>query len=222
MRFLCITDVHAEEQCFNFLNEFLSLKRYDACIIAGDLTTYGPLDFAERLVKYFDEKNIPLYCVHGNVDSVKVKDFLVKSGKSIHLIKEKVNGINLVGLGGSTTTGNNTIFEYTEDEVQGYNLQEYIDEETIIVSHCPPYGTKADKHPKLGHVGSKVLRKVIEKKRPLACISGHVHENEGTELIGSAKIVKIRPLMLGRGACLEWDDKEEEITIEYLKSREVK
>ena len=66
------------------------------------------------------------------------------------------------------------------------------------------------------HVGSKKLREIIEKRKPLACISGHVHENEGIETIGSTKILKLKPLMLGHAGLVEWNEEEKDLTIECL------
>ena len=64
--------------------------------------------------------------------------------------------------------------------------------------HCPPYGTRIDLAPKLDknlkpvyflgkpefiHVGSKSIRKFIEKRQPLLGLHGHIHESAGYDNI---------------------------------------
>ena len=50
----------------------------------------------------------------------------------------------------------------------------------ILVTHAPPYRTQCDytkrKDGKLAHVGSKAVRKIIEKRQPLLSLHGHIHD----------------------------------------------
>ena len=50
----------------------------------------------------------------------------------------------------------------------------------ILVTHTPPYNTNCDytngKDGKLIHVGSKAVRKIIEKRQPLLSLHGHIHD----------------------------------------------
>lgn len=72
-------------------------------------------------------------------------------------------------------------------------------ENCIFNFHCPPYGTELDLAPELDenltvvmkggkvsmvHVGSKVVRKAIEKYKPLMGLHGHIHESRGVYRIG--------------------------------------
>jgi len=70
--------------------------------------------------------------------------------------------------------------------------------------HCPPHNTRLDLAPKLDknlkpvfvlgeqireHVGSKSVRKFIEKYQPLMGLHGHIHESYASEKIGKTVIV---------------------------------
>ncbi|MDR3236202.1 MAG: hypothetical protein LBT48_05675 [Prevotellaceae bacterium] len=66
-----------------------------------------------------------------------------------------------------------------------YSIEEDIEKITsnipndklILITHAPPYNTNCDytkeKNGKLIHVGSKAVRKFIEKRQPLLSLHGH-------------------------------------------------
>ena len=48
---------------------------------------------------------------------------------------------------------------------------------TIYVIHAPPFNTRLDIVTTSAHVGSKYIRKFIEKEQPLLTLHGHIHES---------------------------------------------
>jgi len=48
---------------------------------------------------------------------------------------------------------------------------------TIYVIHAPPFNTKLDIIATGAHVGSKSIRKFIEKEQPFLTLHGHIHES---------------------------------------------
>ena len=48
---------------------------------------------------------------------------------------------------------------------------------TVYVIHAPPFNTKLDMITTGAHVGSKSIRKFIEKEQPLLALHGHIHES---------------------------------------------
>ncbi|MGC9182036.1 MAG: metallophosphoesterase family protein [Thermogladius sp.] len=75
---------------------------------------------------------------------------------------------------------------------------------SIFNFHAPPYNTMLDLAPKLTkdlrvvtvagvpqfeHVGSKAVRKVIEKYQPVIGLHGHIHESGGQDVIGRTVVV---------------------------------
>jgi len=49
--------------------------------------------------------------------------------------------------------------------------------ETIYVIHAPPFDTNLDMILNRNHVGSRSVRKFIEKEQPFLVLSGHIHES---------------------------------------------
>ena len=86
----------------------------------------------------------------------------------------------------------------------------------ILVSHQPPYGTKADTLKNGVHVGSKIVRSFIDTWQPLACFCGHIHEGRGIDTIGKTKIINPGPVFRGYFAYAEISD-----TVDKLEIRSI-
>lgn len=48
---------------------------------------------------------------------------------------------------------------------------------TILVTHAPPYNTNLDMISPTKHVGSRAVRKIIERYQPIVSLHGHIHES---------------------------------------------
>jgi Icc-related predicted phosphoesterase len=48
---------------------------------------------------------------------------------------------------------------------------------SILVTHCPPYGSNLDKMMLGKHVGSVAVREFIEATQPAISLHGHIHES---------------------------------------------
>jgi Icc-related predicted phosphoesterase len=66
----------------------------------------------------------------------------------------------------------------------------------IFLTHNVPYDTKLDKaskdaHPKVAgkHIGSKLVRRVVQAHKPILTIGGHMHEGTGKDKIGKTLCV---------------------------------
>ena len=136
------------------------------------------------------------------MDSRQVHDWLEREGLSMHAKKISLNGYSVVGVGGSNATPFNTPVEYTEEELWGF-AHDLVDGRTIFAPHAPPLNTCADLLSNGNHAGSKSIKEIIEKKQPVICLCGHIHEAKGEEFIGKTKLVKIQPLMWGHAVLLE-------------------
>ena len=67
----------------------------------------------------------------------------------------------------------------------------------LMVCHTPPYATKLDRLINGTPVGSPAVRRFIEMYEPHVCISGHIHESPGVDLIGRTKILNAGPSSAG-------------------------
>ncbi|MBI3855185.1 MAG: metallophosphoesterase [Planctomycetes bacterium] len=56
---------------------------------------------------------------------------------------------------------------------------------TVYVVHSPPYATTLDRlHGGITPIGSRALRRFIERRQPPLTLHGHVHESPGVERLG--------------------------------------
>ncbi len=86
----------------------------------------------------------------------------------------------------------------------------------VFLVHNPPYKTKLDlisdkKAHELAqgeHYGSLITRQLIEKYKPLLCVSGHMHESPGVEMLGSTTVVNTGSAADGRYAIIEIKNNE--------------
>ena len=129
------------------------------------------------------------------------------------MVKRKVC---IYGVGGSNPTPFQTPWEFSETKLlqiaeeahrQAMELIELAEPlaghpiPSIFVSHSPPHGTAVDQLKDGRHVGSRSIRKFIEKKCPALCISSHIHEAKGYDLVGNTPVVN--PGMLAGGGWID-------------------
>ena len=202
MRIIAITDIHGNENKVKWLIEKIRDEKFDALLIAGDITHFKGRRSAEKILNHFLELDRPIYAVMGNCDGRDVLDLLEELGISIHNKRIEIDGIGIVGFGGSNITPFSTIWEFHDDEIWESLNKNYRDEDTLLM-HVPPYKTKVDKTFTGLHVGSKALRKFIEEKQPPLVICGHIHEARGIDEIGKTLIVNPGPLFRGHYAVID-------------------
>lgn len=161
------------------------------------------LDLAEQRLK---GTGIDLYVMTGNDDEPALREVLKASAYAIDCEDRVVDvgdGYQMVSCGWSNPTPWNSPRELPEDEL-GRKLEAMIvqldDPATSIFNfHVPPYGTQLDRAPVLDRslkpvvrggqvlvesVGSKEVRRLIEKYQPALALHGHIHEARGIVKLG--------------------------------------
>jgi Icc-related predicted phosphoesterase len=82
--------------------------------------------------------------------------------------------------------------------------------ETIFVSHSPPRDTRCDVTGGREHVGSRALRRFIERHQPPLVLSGHIHESprmSGSYVDTIGRTVVVNPGQFGTSRlCGTWFD----------------
>ena len=73
----------------------------------------------------------------------------------------------------------------------------------IAIMHNPPKDTKCDTISGGVHVGSPLLRKFIENYKPLAVVTGHIHESAGISEIGETTVINPGSLSEGKYGWVE-------------------
>lgn len=154
-------------------------------------------------------KNTSVRCFisPGNDDRLEIDSVLQDCGDSVINPEGKVANIDehheMISLGFSNITPWKAPRDIPDDEL-GQKIEQLAPSvedmrNCIFNFHCPPYGSGLDTAPKLdedlspkvaygqmeiGPVGSKAVRKSIEKHQPMLGLHGHIHESRGALNIG--------------------------------------
>ena len=198
MRIIAIGDVHNDiENLIQFLEKVKSLKP-DVIIFSGDFVDIGIglkgftwNDVSTIILEELGFLNIPILAIPGNHDK-DVIPILEKRSVSIHGSGRVLGDVGFYGFGGAKTPFG-TPFEPEEEELEAGLRKAYEKVKNakikVQVTHNPPYNTKLDRITSGAHVGSKVVRKVIEELQPKAAICAHIHEARGVDTIDRTTIV---------------------------------
>jgi hypothetical protein len=201
---LAMTDIHGN---VSHLGGFADdLARADVVVIAGDITQFGRREAAGKAVGAVRERARRVLAVSGNCDRPEVEEYLQDEGLSLHGSHVVVDGVTFLGVGMSlpcpgTTPGETTeagLGECLELAARGVEPGARV----IVVSHEPPADTAADRAVEGRHVGSRSVRKFLERTQPLACLTGHIHESRGVSRVGRTVIVNPGPQARGSYALL--------------------
>ncbi len=204
---LFVSDSHDAPACIGHLEKFINEHSPKLVIFAGDITNNTPQAFAVKLFTLAKSMSCKVAAVGGNMDSLEVHKWLEAEGVSLHARKVVIDGHKLAGLGGGIEFRHNTPVEYTEAQFASA-LEGLLDNDTILVSHTPPYDTVADITSAGVHAGSKSVRDAILKHQPKACLCGHIHEASGSQMLGNTLLLKIQPLKDGHAVLLDLDTRE--------------
>jgi len=174
MRSIVVTDIHAKMSTAELVNR--AAEKYDAdnVLILGDITNFGPVGPA---VDYISSIKRTVYAIPGNCDPLDLPEVISKVAMDMHGKAVTVDGIKIVGLGGSNPTIFNTPFELPEDRIFSV-LDPLCRNVTILMVHAPAFG-HLDEIPNGMHVGSESIKRIADKYRPLVVLSGHIHEARG-------------------------------------------
>jgi Icc-related predicted phosphoesterase len=203
MRILAFSDFHGNEEAFQQARQVVENEKPDFVLVAGDIANHDS-ERAKEFLNELSEAGSPVYFVPGNMDGV---DLATWSGSAtVHALHGRCESradITLIGLGGSPHGVFRTPIEYSEESAANLlqrTLEEYHGGSLILVSHCPPKDTKADRVITGQHIGSTSVRKFVEQTNPMIVVSGHVHEAQAVDRIGSTYIVNAGPAKNGNYA----------------------
>jgi len=189
----------------------------DVVVVAGDLANRD-LQAAEHIVRELSKMAPRVFFVPGNMDNPVLADWTGTDRITcLHGKKVIHDGVSFIGLGGAVTGPCWDPFEYDEAEagrILGNAIGSGSPYPLVLVSHCPPKGTKLDLAFGHWHVGSKVVREFIEEREPVLVICGHIHEAQGIDEIGRTLIVNVGAVAHGHYASISL---EKQVKIELRK-----
>ncbi|MEK6972777.1 MAG: metallophosphoesterase [archaeon] len=203
MKILALSDIHNEIPLVDKLLWNIAKKDIDLIIICGDITNYGPKDYAERILDKLSFTRV--LAIPGNLDLNEIATLLDTRSISLHNKKIKLNGFNFVGYGGGLL-GNVGVILNMEEKVKR-DLAKLVDNKTILVTHLPPINSLLD-NVNGKHIGSKAVREIIESKKPFLHLCGHAHESANEEKIKETTSINVGALKDGTASLVEIDDKK--------------
>lgn len=197
MRILQMTDFHGSERALRASRELIQEHTPDLFLVTGDITDFGPLEYASAL---FRDLGVKALAIPGNCDPRSILGVLEDMKINLHGRRVSFRGQTIVGLGGSTPTPFGTPFELREEEMRAA-LAPLMEAGVVLATHSPPYG-RVDVVPGAGHAGSKVVAALAEEFKPRVVLCGHIHEARGVEK-GPVPCVNPGPAFSGYGALVD-------------------
>lgn len=200
MKVLVGTDFHGKESVFEAFAE-KTKKNVDIMVICGDITHFGSLQEAQRLLSLLTDLRIPVLFVPGNCDPPSLAGLDMEGVTCIHGRTVSYSDLAFLGVGASPPTPFSTPFELTEDKIMETLVQASsnlpVVRWVVLISHAPPRDTQLDKTSVGLHVGSSSVRTFIEERQPSIVFCGHIHEAKGRDKIGATLIVNPGPARHG-------------------------
>lgn len=206
MKLLVTSDLHGNLDILDKMDK--QFAQADAVLFAGDFAQFEHPETGTPALEKLCKKHETLFAVIGNcdepsfLDEIESKDISVEGSMVFH------EGLVFAGSGGGSKFTGTTPNERTEEElVSDLSILNQEENQTwdnlILLIHNPPKDTKCDMIGNGAHVGSQQLREFIEKTKPLAVITGHIHESAAVDKIGDTVVINPGPLSDGRYAWLE-------------------
>ncbi|MDR0911546.1 MAG: metallophosphoesterase [Methanobrevibacter sp.] len=234
MKILHISDVHSVIN--PKLNSYLDGNKIDLIIVSGDVTNFGPSEFALDFLNELREKNINVIAIPGNCDipeavsAIEDSDAIYAHNKII-----KFRDLIIYGFGGSNPTPFDTPLEFDEDTLykqinslinrDSVDISDSFADESlsqltknctkILLTHAPPHGGEADLIPGGAHVGSTAIEKIINEKDFDLNLCGHIHEAVSISKIANTIVSNPGNLESNHGVLIEVN-KDEILNIEIV------
>jgi hypothetical protein len=199
MRIIALSDIH---NAFSRVNEILQKnKPFDLILLVGDLTTAGSREQAEEGLDMLKSFEAPLLGVGGNMDPTGVMNLFRERNLLISGKGTIIGDVGFFGVSGCPSSLMHTPNEYSEEEIaamlnDGWDSVKNATKK-VLISHCPPFNTNADKIMLGKHVGSKSVRTFVDAKSPDLVLCGHIHEARGIDQINRTQIVNCGPANKG-------------------------
>ena len=209
-KILAISDVHGEENenLYNYLNN----NDINLVLVLGDITDFGPLEFASEFLEKIADCGVDVIAIPGNCDPKGICNAINETSFCLHNNIIAYDDAILFGYGGSNETPFNTPGEIQDNKIYGdvyellanydYVYNKEVPKVRILVTHAPPYNTEADKMENGEHVGSSGILKSIHEFEPEINVCGHIHEAKSLSKIGITTDVANPGMLKDNGAVL--------------------
>lgn len=202
MKILAIADIHGDlEKLYKLVDSLV--EKPDAVVVAGDLTPFGSEKLVPKIKSALSKVSDYVFMIPGNEDTDSVRDKMTHLKLNMHGKQMKLKDTKLIGFEGARWIESEGEVFIRYDPV--HDMLKKGKEKKVLVTHVPPFDTKADKLWTGHHVGSPFLRGLIEDYKPDFVICGHIHESRGVEKLGKTTVVNTGALADGYAAWVDTD-----------------
>jgi Icc-related predicted phosphoesterase len=196
---LILSDIHSQNiTLINILDKVQNLiNSPKICFIAGDITNFGSIEDMNEVLDIITSYNFQTFFVLGNCDPDINSGTLDTCAKHLESSAEEISSFTLVGFGSHRPRINYKLLLELKRAKKN----------VCLLTHAPPYGTKADLISFNRHGGSHEIRRTIEKYSNIfLVISGHVHESHTISTFKKCTIINPGPITRGNFAIIEIDE----------------
>jgi Icc-related predicted phosphoesterase len=199
MKLLGFSDLHGDTRLMSAA--FAASGPVDCVVLSGDITNFGGRHDARLIIDELFAHCRHVYAVHGNCDGFDVAACLEDYGCSVHGRCTTHGGIGFIGAGFSLPCPGTTPGEISDadfhDVLSRAAAGAHRTTPLVLVTHEPPFNTAIDLAYTGEHVGSRSIRRFIERRQPLLAFAGHIHEARGIDTIGATIVCNPGPLRRG-------------------------
>ncbi len=180
MKILAFVDLHGSFKALKRLEKLAKKENPDIILCAGDVSIFEQnLDYLMHKISRLKK---PVLIVHGNHEdegTLKKSCSLFENITFIHGRTYEFNNVLFIGWGGGGFSLRDKELEKKTKEFKK-KMEKF--DKVILLTHAPPYNTRLDKIIEQS-CGNKTIRNFISEntKKIKVAVSGHLHENAGTE-----------------------------------------
>jgi uncharacterized protein len=178
-------------------------------IVGGDITTGGGPDDAEAAIEGWQPLAPRLLVLAGNMDSAAIDSRLVELGVGLDSGGSVFGDVGVCGVSAAPISPLRTPYELDDEELERRCESAFAAvadcRVRIFCPHAPPHETVCDRLSDGRHVGSVVIRRVVEREQPDLVLCGHIHEARGIDEIERSRIVNPGPVSAGHYAVVTVD-----------------
>jgi uncharacterized protein len=202
-----VVDVHDR---FEAVPEAIAdIGTVDLLLVGGDITTGGTPDDAEAAIERWKPLAPRLLALAGNMDSAAIDARLADLGVGLDARGYVFGDVGVCGVSAAPRSPLRTPYELDDEELERRTEDAFAAvagcRVRIFCPHAPPEDTACDRLRDGRHVGSVVLRKVVEREQPDLVLCGHIHEARGVDEIGRTQIVNPGPVSARHYVVVEVD-----------------
>ena len=181
----------------------------DLLIVGGDITTGGSPGDAETAIEHWTPLAPRLLALAGNMDSPAIDARLADLGVALDGRGVVFGEVGVCGVSAAPRSPLRTPYELGDEELERRSENAFDAVAgcrfRIFCPHAPPEGTACDRLRDGRHVGSVVVRRIVEREQPDLVLCGHIHEARGVDEIGRTRIVNPGPVAAGHYAAVTVD-----------------